>query len=222
MRRPRHLRRSRRPAPARPADRALAGSRYPRPGAHHSRCSTRVGNPHLAPAAGAPCRRHQRQGLDLRLSALPRSRRRGMTRTSIQARTSCASTSASALAGEADPGRDARALLEEVLDAGGDIGASFFEVTTAAAFLAFCAHAGGCAASSRSAWAAGSTRPTSSRARRVTGIAQLGIDHQAFLGDTLARSPRRRPGSPSPACPGDDALRPADRRARRASRRRAA
>ena len=29
------------------------------------------------------------------------------------------------------------ALLEEVLDAGGDIGASFFEVTTAAAFLAF-------------------------------------------------------------------------------------
>ncbi|MFX5622588.1 bifunctional tetrahydrofolate synthase/dihydrofolate synthase, partial [Acinetobacter baumannii] len=28
-------------------------------------------------------------------------------------------------------------LLAEVLDAGGDIGASFFEVTTAAAFLAF-------------------------------------------------------------------------------------
>src|SRR6218665_3855098 len=28
-------------------------------------------------------------------------------------------------------------LLEEVLDEGGDIGASFFEVTTAAAFLAF-------------------------------------------------------------------------------------
>ncbi|NWM25132.1 bifunctional folylpolyglutamate synthase/dihydrofolate synthase, partial [Escherichia coli] len=41
------------------------------------------------------------------------------------------------LAGELIPDAMLAPLLEEVLDAGGDIGASFFEVTTAAAFLAF-------------------------------------------------------------------------------------
>ncbi|WP_010163937.1 bifunctional folylpolyglutamate synthase/dihydrofolate synthase [Sphingomonas sp. PAMC 26617] len=75
------------------------------------------------------------------------------------------------------------ALLEEVLDAGGDIGASFFEVTTAAAFLAFArTPADACVIE---VGLGGRLDATNVIAHPlVTGIAQLGIDHQSFLGDT--------------------------------------
>ncbi|WP_242140081.1 folylpolyglutamate synthase/dihydrofolate synthase family protein [Sphingomonas sp. TREG-RG-20F-R18-01] len=75
------------------------------------------------------------------------------------------------------------ALLEEVLDAGGDIGASFFEVTTAAAFLAFArTPADACVIE---VGLGGRLDATNVIARPlITGIAQLGIDHQSFLGDT--------------------------------------
>ncbi|MBB5699264.1 bifunctional folylpolyglutamate synthase/dihydrofolate synthase [Sphingomonas yantingensis] len=75
-------------------------------------------------------------------------------------------------------------LLAEVLDAGGDIGASFFEVTTAAAFLAFArTPADACVIEVGLGGRLDATNviPTS----LVGGIARLGIDHQAFLGDTL-------------------------------------
>ncbi|WP_277969920.1 bifunctional folylpolyglutamate synthase/dihydrofolate synthase [Sphingomonas echinoides] len=75
------------------------------------------------------------------------------------------------------------ALLEEVLDAGGDIGASFFEVTTAAAFLAFArTPADACVIE---VGLGGRLDATNVIAHPlVTGIAQLGIDHQSFLGDS--------------------------------------
>jgi len=75
------------------------------------------------------------------------------------------------------------ALLAEVLDAGGDIGASFFEVTTAAAFLAFArTPADACIIE---VGLGGRLDATNVIARPlVTGIAQLGIDHQSFLGDS--------------------------------------
>lgn len=74
-------------------------------------------------------------------------------------------------------------LLEEVLDAGGDIGASFFEVTTAVAFLAFSRTAAD--ACIVEVGLGGRLDATNVVARPlVTGIAQLGIDHQSFLGDT--------------------------------------
>lgn len=76
------------------------------------------------------------------------------------------------------------ALLAEVLDAGGDIGASFFEVTTAAAFLAFArTPADACVIEVGLGGRLDATNviPTS----LVGGIARLGIDHQAFLGDTI-------------------------------------
>jgi dihydrofolate synthase/folylpolyglutamate synthase len=74
-------------------------------------------------------------------------------------------------------------LLEEVLDAGGDIGASFFEVTTAAAFLAFArTPADACIVE---VGLGGRLDATNVIAHPlVAGIAQLGIDHQSFLGDT--------------------------------------
>ena len=75
------------------------------------------------------------------------------------------------------------ALLAEVLDAGGDIGASFFEVTTAVAFLAFArTPADACVIE---VGLGGRLDATNVIAHPlVTGIAQLGIDHQSFLGDS--------------------------------------
>ena len=74
-------------------------------------------------------------------------------------------------------------LLEQVLDAGGDIGASFFEITTAAAFLAFArTPADACIIEVGLGGRLDATNVVPSPA--ACAIAQLGIDHQAFLGDT--------------------------------------
>src|SRR4051812_37271624 len=74
-------------------------------------------------------------------------------------------------------------LLEEVLDKGGDIGASFFEVTTAAAFLAFTrTPADACIVE---VGLGGRLDATNLVHPAATAIAQLGIDHQSFLGDTI-------------------------------------
>ncbi|ONF97694.1 bifunctional folylpolyglutamate synthase/dihydrofolate synthase [Sphingomonas jeddahensis] len=70
-------------------------------------------------------------------------------------------------------------LLKEVLDAGGDIGASFFEVTTAAAFLAFArTPADACVIE---VGLGGRLDATNVVQPMVCGIAGLGIDHEAFL-----------------------------------------
>lgn len=75
-------------------------------------------------------------------------------------------------------------LLDEVLDVAGDLSASFFEVTTAAAFLAFSrTPADICIIE---VGLGGRLDATNVIARPAAcGIAALGIDHQAFLGDTL-------------------------------------
>jgi dihydrofolate synthase/folylpolyglutamate synthase len=72
-------------------------------------------------------------------------------------------------------------LLEEVLDAGGDIGASFFEVTTAVAFLAFSrTPADACIVEVGLGGRLDATNVIAEPI--VTGIAQLGVDHERFLG----------------------------------------
>ena len=91
-------------------------------------------------------------------------------------------------------------LLAEVLDAGGDIGASFFEVTTAAAFLAFArTPADACILEVGLGGRLDATnvvpRPI------VTGIAQLGIDHQHFLGDTIEDIAAEKAGIAKPQVP---------------------
>jgi dihydrofolate synthase/folylpolyglutamate synthase len=76
------------------------------------------------------------------------------------------------------------ALLSDVLDHAHDLQASFFEVTTAAAFLAFARTPA--AATIVEVGLGGRLDATNViQAPAVTGIAALGIDHQAFLGDTL-------------------------------------
>ncbi|MBB4097896.1 bifunctional folylpolyglutamate synthase/dihydrofolate synthase [Sphingomonas kyeonggiensis] len=91
-------------------------------------------------------------------------------------------------------------LLEEVLDAGGDIGASFFEVTTAAAFLAFARVPAD--ALILEVGLGGRLDATNVVAQpAVTGIAQLGIDHQSFLGDTLEKIAAEKAGIAKPGVP---------------------
>ena len=91
-------------------------------------------------------------------------------------------------------------LLEEVLDAGGDVGASFFEVTTAAAFLAFArTPADACIVEVGLGGRLDATNVVPKPA--VTAIAQLGIDHQSFLGDTLAQIAAEKAGIARPGVP---------------------
>jgi dihydrofolate synthase / folylpolyglutamate synthase len=74
-------------------------------------------------------------------------------------------------------------LLSEVLDAAGDIGPSFFEATTAAAFLAFARTPADVAIIE--VGLGGRLDATNVISKpAVCGIAQLGIDHQSFLGDS--------------------------------------
>lgn len=74
------------------------------------------------------------------------------------------------------------ALLDEVLDYSEGLSASFFEVTTAAAFLAYSrVEADACVIEVGLGGRLDATNVLTRPA--VTGIAQLGIDHQSFLGD---------------------------------------
>lgn len=92
------------------------------------------------------------------------------------------------------------ALLEEVLDSGGDIGASFFEVTTAAAFLAFSrTPADACIVEVGLGGRLDATNVIPAPA--ACAIAQLGIDHQAFLGDTAEIIAGEKAGIAKPRVP---------------------
>jgi dihydrofolate synthase/folylpolyglutamate synthase len=76
------------------------------------------------------------------------------------------------------------ALLEEVLDAARDIEPSFFEATTAAAFLAFTrTPADACIVEVGLGGRLDATNVIP--APTVCGITQLGLDHQQFLGDRI-------------------------------------
>ncbi|WP_188064650.1 bifunctional folylpolyglutamate synthase/dihydrofolate synthase [Sphingobium sp. KCTC 72723] len=87
--------------------------------------------------------------------------------------------------------------LEWVLDIAEGIGASFFEVTTAAAFLAFAEHpADACIIEVGLGGRLDATNIIADPV--VCGIAQLGIDHQAFLGDTLAGIAAEKAGIAKP------------------------
>lgn len=90
-------------------------------------------------------------------------------------------------------------LLAEVLDQAGDVQASFFEITTAAAFLAFSrTRADACIVE---VGLGGRLDATNVVTPVVTGIAQLGIDHQAFLGDTLIEIAGEKAGIAKPGVP---------------------
>ena len=91
-------------------------------------------------------------------------------------------------------------LLEEVLDAGGDIEPSFFEVATAAAFVAFArTPADACIVE---VGLGGRLDATNILERpMVCGIASLGVDHQQFLGRRLAGIAVEKAGIAKPGVP---------------------
>ncbi|MEA1084685.1 folylpolyglutamate synthase/dihydrofolate synthase family protein [Sphingomonas sp. CD22] len=96
------------------------------------------------------------------------------------------------------------ALLSEVLDAAGagadGIGASFFEVTTAAAFLAFARTPA--AAAIVEVGLGGRLDATNVIPRpAVTGIAALGMDHEAFLGTRIVDIAGEKAGIAKPGVP---------------------
>ena len=75
-------------------------------------------------------------------------------------------------------------LLEETLDSAGDMEISFFEATTAAAFLAFSRQpADACIVEVGLGGRLDATNVIAAPA--VCGIAQLGVDHQQFLGNRI-------------------------------------
>jgi len=91
-------------------------------------------------------------------------------------------------------------LLAEVLDASGDIGASFFEVTTAAALLAFArAPADVCILEVGLGGRLDATNVIDRPA--ACGIASVGIDHQHYLGHSLPEIAREKAGIAKPGVP---------------------
>ncbi|MBD8677205.1 bifunctional folylpolyglutamate synthase/dihydrofolate synthase [Sphingomonas sp. CFBP 13720] len=101
------------------------------------------------------------------------------------------------------------ALLAEVLDVADDIGASFFEITTAAAFLAFSrTPADACVIEVGLGGRLDATNVLPAPA--VCGIAALGIDHEAFLGDTLIGIAAEKAGIAKPGVPVVTLFYPAD------------
>lgn len=92
------------------------------------------------------------------------------------------------------------AYLERVLDAAGDIGPSFFEATTAAAFLAFAENpADACIIEVGLGGRLDATNIIPAPA--ITGIAQLGLDHEAFLGGDIRQIAMEKAGIAKPGVP---------------------
>ncbi len=91
-------------------------------------------------------------------------------------------------------------LLAEVLDVADGIGPSFFEVTTAAAFLAFARTPA--AATIVEVGLGGRLDATNVIvAPAVTGIAALGMDHEAFLGTSATGIAAEKAGIAKPGVP---------------------
>src|SRR4051812_6510614 len=91
-------------------------------------------------------------------------------------------------------------LLAETLDAAGGLEASFFEITTAAAFLAFSrVPADACVVEVGLGGRLDATNVVAAPA--VCGIAQLGLDHQQFLGDRIEDVAAEKAGIAKPGVP---------------------
>jgi dihydrofolate synthase/folylpolyglutamate synthase len=91
-------------------------------------------------------------------------------------------------------------LLEEVLDIAAGISPSFFEVTTAAAFLAFArTPADACIIEVGLGGRLDATNVLEKPL--ICGVAQLGLDHQQFLGDRIEQVAAEKAGIAKPGVP---------------------
>ncbi len=102
------------------------------------------------------------------------------------------------VAGKLIADRELAPMLAEVLDAAQmhDVGPSFFEATTAAAFLAFSrTRADACVIE---VGLGGRLDATNVVSPAICGIASIGIDHQSFLGDTIEQIAAEKAGIAKP------------------------
>lgn len=90
-------------------------------------------------------------------------------------------------------------LLEQVIDAGQDLDASFFEVATAAAFVTFAGTPAD--ATLVEVGLGGRLDATNVVSPVVTGITTIGIDHAHILGDTLEQIAFEKAGIAKPGVP---------------------
>ena len=109
---------------------------------HRARCWRELGNPQDALPPVIHVAGTNGKGSTVRLSARHRSRRPACASTSTPRRIWCASTSASASPGELIAEDALARAARGVEAANGGEPITFFEITTAAAFLAFAAHSG--------------------------------------------------------------------------------
>src|SRR4051812_5814884 len=104
------------------------------------------------------------------------------------------------LAGQLIEDEALEALLAETLDAAGAVGASFFEIPPAAALLAFARMpADACVVEVGLGGRLDATNIIPAPA--VCGIAQLGLDHQQFLGDRIEDVAAEKAGIAKPGVP---------------------
>ena len=100
------------------------------------------------------------------------------------------------LAGELISDAELASTLEEVLDAGADLGPSFFEVTIAAAFLAFSrTPADACVVEVGMGGRFDATNVLEPELLAACGIAALGLDHERFLLAPEEGTPKRADGA---------------------------
>ncbi len=145
-----------------------------------------------SPAAGVPCRGHERQGFDLRLSARG-DRSVGQSVHVYSSPHLVRFNERIRLNGRLIEDDALAAVLDEVLGHAEGIGTSFFEVTTAAAFLSFARNPA--AAAIIEVGLGGRLDATNILPPpAVCGIAALGIDHEAFLGRKLTGIAREKAG----------------------------
>ena len=103
------------------------------------------------------------------------------------------------VAGRLIEDRELAPLLEQVIDAGEDLDASFFEVATAAAFIAFSRTPAD--ATLVEVGLGGRLDATNVVNPVATGIAPLGIDHAHLLGDTIEKIAFEKAGIAKPGVP---------------------
>ena len=193
------LDRPRGPGAARPAGDRRSRRRPARARAHHRACSTGSATAG-SPAAGVPCRRDQRQGLDLRLPAR-RARSRGPPRPCLHQPAPGPLQRAHPHRRAADRRRDARAAARPKCSTPPTASSRASSRSPPPPPSSPSRAPRPTPASSKSGSAAGSTRPTSSTGPLVCGIASLGLDHQHSLGDTLVEHRREKAGIAKPGVP---------------------
>ena len=148
-----------------------------------------------APAAGDPHRRHQRQGLDNRLSARDASRPPALRCTSTPRRISSASTSASGSPAGSIDDADLVALFEECECANAGDVITFFEITTAAALLAFARTPADVLLLETGLGGRFDATNVIDRPA-LTVITPVSMDHMDFLGDTIRQIAAEKAGDP--------------------------